>query len=787
MALTRTENSFIELRKQYIEKRFSNLNPVQRSAVLKTEGPLLILAGAGSGKTTVVVNRICCLLEFGNAYESDELARPVTDKDVEELRNALETGELTSSIRPLMKTGVIKPWNILAITFTNKAAGELKNRIEAAVGSDGLDVFASTFHSACVRFLRSDAELLGFPRSFTIYDTDDSKRVMKEIMKDLSIDDKLFPLNPQLSKIGRYKDSMTSPEEVTATAKEYRDRVTAKLYSEYQKRLKQAGAFDFDDLIYFTVRLLREHEEVREKYQRRFKYIMVDEYQDTSYAQSLLVRLLTGSERNLCVVGDDDQSIYRFRGATIENILGFENTFSNTKTIRLEQNYRSTSHILNSANSVIKNNKGRKGKTLWTNNGDGDKIKIICSDTEQEEAELIAKQITDNLNSGIRLKNQAVLYRMNAQSNAIENYFARAGIPYRVIGGQRFFDRAEIKDMIAYMCIVSNPADDLRLQRIINKPSRKIGAATIGELSRIADGLGVPMLEVIRDADDFETLSKASNALKNFYRIYQKLCDTLENGTLEDFVRDIIDSTGYRAMLTAEGDEGETRLQNVEELISTVKQYEQENEDGDLDRFLEQVALVSDIDSYDENTDAVVMMTLHSAKGLEFDCVYIAGMEEGIFPGELSRFDERETEEERRLCYVGITRAKKKLTLSYSKSRMLFGQTRRNRISRFLDELPPECVELPVEPERKIERTDYRSRNSGSVTLGSQASSIRQPKPAVKNNAVYMVGDRVNHRVFGDGTILSVTELSSDMLLEIDFDTRGVKKTMANYAPLKKL
>lgn len=806
---------FLKLRRRYIERCFSHLNEQQRRAVLCTEGPLLILAGAGSGKTTVVVNRISCLIRFGSAYSSDFLSREPSDDDVSALRKALdEGGGLPDGLAPLMKAGGVEPWNILAITFTNKAAGELKSRICSATGDCGREVFASTFHSACVRILRVHADLLGFPKAFTIYDTDDTQRVIKEICKQEGIDDRMFPPRWLAGRISRLKDELISPDENKPAAGDIRAGVAARVYKIYQSRLKKAGAFDFDDLIFYTVKLLSEYPEVRERYHRRFKYIMVDEYQDTSYAQYRLVALLTGEHRNLCVVGDDDQSIYRFRGATVENILGFENAFEGAGIIRLEQNYRSTSRILDAANEVISHNTGRKGKRLWTDVGDGEPISVYRAEDETDEARFVLSEVLKNREQGIPLSSQAVLYRMNAQSNAVENMFARSGLPYRVIGGLRFYDRAEVKDIISYLSIVENPADDLRLMRILNRPARKIGESTAAAIAGIAAGLGVPMLEVIRDAESFPDLSRARGALGGFIELYDRLCAESESSGLGDFVEKVIDLTGYRAMLTAQGDDGATRLENVSELVSAVRAYQKDNPDGDLAGFLEEISLVAGIDSYDENADAVVLMTLHSAKGLEFDCVYMIGMEEGIFPGEQSRYNKDDVEEERRLAYVGITRAKKRLYLTHAEMRMLFGRTQRNMRSRFVDEFSPELRDEQGVERKASWRTgapewgspaqnEYR-RASGmakDIIDGKRPGFARSRAKPFESISVgdtarpqraaggkdYKKGDRVAHKVFGEGTVLSARALGGDMLLEIAFDTAGVKKAMANYAPMTKI
>ena len=693
---------YLALRDQYIEARFARLNPVQRQAVFATEGPLLILAGAGSGKTTVLVNRIANIIRFGSAHGSRELPRTVTEADLNDLRTAVANGRDLPRETAYLAVRPARPWNVLAITFTNKAAGELKERLRAMLGDTlGGDVNASTFHSACVRMLRRDAERIGFPKSFTIYDSDDQQRVIKQIYKDLMIDDKFLPVKSAIGQISSYKDKLMSAEEVAAEIPaNTKAQLISKIYTTYANRLKTAGAMDFDDLIFHTVKLLQNDAEAREYYQNRFRYVVVDEYQDTSVAQFHLVRLLAGGTNNVCVVGDDDQSIYKFRGATIENILNFEKVFAGAKTIRLEQNYRSTANILNAANSVIKNNMGRKGKTLWTESGDGEKIHHYTAINEQDEASHVADIIGEHLREGASLKDHAVLYRMNAQSNPIETYFARAGIPYRIVGGQRFFDRKEVKDINSYLAVIVNPRDDVRLRRIINEPARKIGATTIEKIGELAAGKGVPMMEVIAHVREYPELQRAAAALERFYEMYRELCDLSVSEPLDVFVGDVIAKTGYEAMLKAMKEEGETRRENLGQLVSSIKTYADQNgEDATLSGFLEEVALISDLDSYDDDADSVTMMTIHSAKGLEFPYVFVVGMEDGIFPGDMAKYNEEDMEEERRLCYVAITRAKKELYLSTSRTRMIFGQTRRNPPSTFLSEIDPDLLDESQSPE----------------------------------------------------------------------------------------
>ena len=886
---TNLQQEFCKLRDTYIEKQFGRLNEMQRAAVFTTSGPLLILAGAGSGKTTVLVNRIANLIRFGSAHGSSWTPREVTEDDVKALRTALMTGtDAPGWLDGMLRKDAVHSWNVMAITFTNKAAGELKERLRNMLGGEeGDEVFASTFHSACVRILRRWAEEIGYPRSFTIYDTDDSQRVMKTVYKELSVDDKFFPVKSAINQMSRWKDQLVSPAEALQTpAKDTKGALAARVYAAYEKKLKEAGAFDFDDLIYQTVQLLAEHKEVRDFYQNKYRYLLVDEYQDTSVAQFRLVSLLTGPEKNICVVGDDDQSIYRFRGATIENILNFERVYPGTKTIRLEQNYRSTSNILNAANCVIQHNTERKGKTLWTQNGEGDKVQVYTAENEQDEASHIADIIGQHLREGGHLADHAVLYRMNAQSAPLESYFTRAGIPHKIVGGQRFNDRKEVKDIHSYMSIVANPRDDVRLRRIINEPARKIGATTIDVIADLAGQEGVSMLEIIRHADQYAKLSRAIAPLYKFYQIYERLQDSLENKTLDEFASDVIEITGYKAMLEADAAKGHEdaadRLQNLGQLVNNVKNYcDQHGEEASLEGYLEDIALISDIDNYNESADQVVLMTIHSAKGLEFPYVFLIGMEEGVFPSEMSKYSEADLEEERRLAYVGITRAKKELYISNSVTRMLYGRTQRNEPSRFLREIEPEYLEetrSPVLEQRSRlggwgsnysdtvpggasgysgasgwgrgsssygsyggstgygNRSGYLNReynagesrgfgsgyagrgssssgygssygsHSGSVGgpggFGSGYSRPAVPKtpakqidftgtPAAKTNANttkhYEPGDVVEHKVFGRGTVVAVKPAAGDQIVEIRFEKVGVKKTMANFAPLTKI
>ena len=759
------------------------MNDMQFEAVTTVNGPLLILAGAGSGKTTVLVNRIANLVKFGDGYRST-YCPTVTEDDIKAGEDYL------NGVTDFVPNGVfsvhpVRPWQILAITFTNKAAGELKERIAARLGEDASDIWAGTFHSVCGRILRRYAESIGYTSHFTIYDTDDQRRLMKQIMKAHEIDEKLLPHKRVLSIISDAKEKLISPVEFKEQAgNDLRLKTVAELYRIYQKRLMEADAMDFDDMIFNTVRLLQTDSDVLSYCTGKFRYVMVDEYQDTNHAQYELVRLLSSGENNICVVGDDDQSIYRFRGATIENILNFEDEYGNARVIRLEQNYRSTSNILDAANAVIKNNRGRKGKTLWTDNGTGEKISVFTADDERGEARYIADRILENVKNGAKFSDHAVLYRMNAQSGSVENVFARSGIAYRVIGGLRFFDRKEIKDVIAYLQLVNNNNDDLRLRRIINEPKRGIGETTMSNAAQIAAELGISLFEVIKRADEFAALSRAAVRLRSFCDIIDELTEMSADISVSELLAEILEKTGYRQYLTESGEEPEKqeeRLQNVAEFASTIAQYEQDAQEPSLSDFLEQTALVSDIDSLDESEDRVVLMTIHSAKGLEFNNVFLIGMEEGIFPGNQSIYSgAEEMEEERRLAYVAITRAKKTLTVTNAYMRMLFGSTNRNMPSRFLKEIPEELCSFEGY-RRAPAKSEYSSGRTSYLDINAYSKAPAAPKTSA---AKYAAGQKVSHKVFGEGLILSVKPMGGDMLLEVAFNTVGTKKLMAAYAKL---
>ena len=779
----------LELRKLYIKNQFKNMNSMQQEAVFSIKGPLLILAGAGSGKTSVLINRISNMVRFGESYQSNYIPNNISENTLFQLEQSIETGKsLAFEQENEISTGSIKPYNILAITFTNKAAAELRDRLEKSIGEYSHDVMASTFHSLCVRILRRDGDKLGYQSSFTIYDSDDQKRVVKEIMKDFNIDDKFIQVKTVINRMSGYKDKLISAADAQQMASNVQEKLIVNCYQEYQKRLKKANALDFDDLIYQTVVLFQNNKDVLSYYQNRYRYIMVDEYQDTSTAQFELVKLLSENHGNLCVVGDDDQSIYRFRGATIENILNFEEHFKGAKVIRLEQNYRSTSNILEAANSVIKNNEGRKGKTLWTSKTGGEKVCIYNLPKEFDESKNVVEIIGKNVRNGDKLSDHAVLYRMNMQSSNIENALARSGIAYRVIGGHRFYDRQEIKDIIAYMNIVINSGDDLRLKRIINVPARKIGTTTIQSIQDISKEENISMIDVIKKMYQYPQLNRALTSINNFYNIYKQLCELLNSCDMEDFVPNLIKITGYEDMLMQQGEEGKTRLENVGQLVSNIKSYKEMNgETATIASFLEEVSLVSDIDNYDKDADCVTLMTIHSAKGLEFPYVFLVGVEEGIFPGEMSRYNPEDIEEERRLCYVGITRAKKALYISHCNERMIFGQTKRPIASRFIDEMDKDVCEIidkrPASQPIKAQSTFtamHQPQKTSIMSINQKASQQSEKKS-------FNVGDRVVHKVFGEGIVQKITPLANDAMLEINFDTVGIKKVMANFTPISKI
>lgn len=786
---------FTELKKKALEKFFSRMNPQQQKAVFKINGPLLILAGAGSGKTTVLINRIANMIYFGDAYNCTDDSKEHSDDECRFIESYLK-GETqdTKKLSEIVAYKSVSPWSILAITFTNKAANELKNRLAAMLGESSMDITAATFHSACVRILRRECEALGYKSNFTIYDTDDSQRTIKTILKDFDISDKMFPPKTILNEISRCKDAMTDVDTYEQLSiSDYRLATIAKVYREYQHRLMLANAMDFDDIIFNTVLLFENFPDVLDHYQNRYKYVMVDEYQDTNTAQFRLIELLARKYNNICVVGDDDQSIYRFRGATIENILGFEEQFGcnpETDVIRLEQNYRSTQNILSSANSLISNNNARKGKNLWTDKGDGCKVTIYKAVNEKGEAQFIADTITDEVADGAKYSDHAVLYRLNAQSNSIERALMQSGIPYKIFGGMKFYDRKEIRDVLAYLQVINNHADMLRLKRIINEPKRGIGDATVALLEQISSDLGEDPIQVMKNSEELAPIAKRAKQLTALADMFFELTEYAQDNTLEDLLDELLIVSGYGEYLRLQGEEGIGRLENIAELKTTMAQYEEESEEPSLSEFLEQISLFTDIDNLDENADYVALMTMHSAKGLEFPTVFVVGMEEGVFPS--SRVEsEDDIEEERRLAYVAMTRAEKKLYLTRACERMLYGHTDRNRKSRFLKEIPKELVEKK-EQEGISQAVSSISSTSGevgtikSMSLRQQLNIRKNDKPAVETQT-FSAGDRITHKIFGEGTVLSASPMGNDTLLEIAFDSRGTKKLMANYAKIKKV
>lgn len=794
------KSEILALRRAVLEKDFARMNDRQKQAVFTVNGPLLILAGAGSGKTTVLINRIANILRYGDAYNSTYLRDDFDENDIAACKAYIENGTpLTTESQEHLSVSACAPWRIMAITFTNKAAGELKDRLCAMLGEAANDIWASTFHSTCARILRRDGERIGYSSHFTVYDTDDQRRLMKSILKELDISEKNITPKSILNEISRAKDSLISPAEYALTVgDDFRLKIISRAYTTYQKRLEDADAMDFDDLINKVVELFKKCPDVLEYYQNRFRYLMVDEYQDTNHAQYTFVRMLAEKSGNLCVVGDDDQSIYKFRGATIENILSFENTFQNATVIRLEQNYRSTQNILDAANAVIEHNTERKGKTLWTQNGTGAMIHLHTAENETDEAERITKIILDGVAAGRKFSDYAVLYRMNSQSLTFERNFAKSGVPHRIIGGTRFYERREIREMIAYLSVINNPSDEMRLRRIINTPKRSIGDRSVEVAAQIGQQTGETLFEVVSHAKDYPALSRAANKMTLFAAQMQGLIELNndEEVTLGELYDELVERIDYLNFLkTDDPESAEDRAANVQELASNLRRFEEENPEGTLSDFLEEVSLITDIDNYDNNADSVVLMTVHSAKGLEFPVVFLPGMEENIFPGMASVYVPSEVEEERRLAYVAITRAKEELYIFHAESRMIFGMTNRNRVSRFVEEIPETLIE-------HTRSRDYSARPVSMPSFGGakpfgeapKTKSVAEaggftPKPRVKPApaGTYRVGDTVLHKAFGTGLIVSATPMANDTLLEVAFDKVGTKKLFANFARLTKV
>lgn len=783
------KTSFNSAKQAALRKYFSRMNEMQQEAVFTVNGPLLVLAGAGSGKTTVIVNRIANLINFGNAYYDE--TRTASDYDIDFLREYADgkTDDF-ETLRDIVAVDPVKPWNILAITFTNKAAGELRERLTAMLGEEALNINASTFHSACVRILRSEIEAMGYGRDFTIYDSDDSQRMIKSVMAEIDISEKQFAPRMVLSEISAAKDKMITPEQMREDAgQDYRKKVISRLYALYQQRMMTANALDFDDILTVTTELFDKFPEVLEKYRNRYKYIMVDEYQDTNHVQFKLVSQLSGGHCNLCVVGDDDQSIYKFRGANIENILGFEAQFDGAKVIRLEQNYRSTQTILDAANSVISNNVGRKSKKLWTAGAKGEKIYWYKAVDETDEANFVAQIILDFYKETGTYSDSAVLYRMNAQSNAVERMFVKCGIPYRIYGGMRFYDRKEIKDITSYLSFINNPNDMLRFRRIINEPKRGIGDSTVALIEDISRDLKISPYEVLRTCEEYAPLSKKVNALKSVYKMFEYLTEKADELPLDEFLDELLEKTGYLESLKAL-ENGDTKIENVEELRSSIVQYMNEADEPSLSGFLEEVALYSEADRDDGSDDKATLMTVHSAKGLEYKNIFVIGLDDGIFPSSRSFDSEADMEEERRLAYVAITRAKERLYLTNASQRMLFGQTQRNVTSRFMREIDPSLIEKhdhAAAMRKQLGESDKTLTEVHSTSLQQQLARNKSRSVGAKTSETYTAGERVSHNIFGEGTIVSVKPMANDSMLEIAFEKVGTKKIMANYAKLKKL
>lgn len=800
--MSELQNRYLAAKRGLFDRYYASLNERQREAVYHIQNPLLILAGAGSGKTTVLVRRIAYIIRFGNAYHSNAVPADLNEAHVASLEQALRAPMSKDELEALLcgfAADPCPPWRVLAITFTNKAANEIKARLAAAFPEDpdlASSIWAGTFHSICMRILRRYTVEAGLQPGFTVYDTDDQKKAIKAVLAALNIDEKVLPIKTAMNAISRAKDQLISPEQfLLEMGNDFRMQQLEKVYFAYQKRLAESNAMDFDDIIVRTVDLLRNNADILRAYQNQFRYVCVDEYQDTNGAQFRLTELLSGGHRNLMVVGDDDQSIYKFRGATIENIRQFTKVFHPATLIRLEQNYRSTQSILDAANAVISHNSKDDAmrKTLFTDRGDGSKIHVLNPEHQNAEARAIVDIVQKGVSSGkCKYSDFAVLFRANAQSQALESAFARSAVPYRMLGGVRFSDRKEIRDIVAYLQLIENHSDKERLLRIVNEPKRKLGERTLAAVEEIAENEGYSMFQVMERADQYIALSRSANTLKQFAALINELTALLDTMPLDEFVDEVLDRSGYRQMLRDMGAEEAERLDNLEEFISGVKEYMESVEEPSLVEFLQETALVADVDRYDDSADAVVLMTIHSAKGLEFPRVFLPGFEEGIFPGlQTVMAGPEEIEEERRLAYVAITRAKDELYIIYTKSRMLYGHTTCNPASRFLAEIPERLLEMP-KPEPNTMHTvgnrsaQYWSNQTRSAATAPISVGRTAPKPAAPTQKLE-AGDRVKHMLFGEGTVLTVTKMGADTLYEVAFDTKGTKKLMATYAKLTKI
>ena len=805
---------YLGLKRKLFDKCYSSLNGKQREAVFTVNNPLLILAGAGSGKTTVLVKRIVYIIKYGDAYYTDYIPEFVDENYIADMQKALDSdnAEEAEQMLPDFAYNPCPPYRILAITFTNKAANEIKERLVSSFDDESIakDIWAGTFHSVCMRILRVNCEKIGYKKEFTIYDTDDVKKAVSSAMKKAGVDEKQFPIKSVMSAISRAKDKLLTPEKYSAeAASDFRMSKIARIYEEYQKQMEASNVMDFDDIIMKTVFLLRENPDVLEYYQKKFRYVCVDEYQDTNEAQFVLTSLLAGGFRNLMVVGDDDQSIYRFRGATIGNILSFDTTYSDAKVIKLEQNYRSTATILDAANAVISNNKGRKGKNLWTDGAKGEQIILRCLEDQNAEARAIVDTVYRAVSKGgKKYRDFAVLYRTNAQSSGIERAFAKSAIPYRMLGGVRFADRKEIRDAVAYLQLVANHADRERMLRIINEPRRKIGERTIDAIEQIAAENDCTMFEVLENAGRYTALSRNASTLESFACLINKLTEISQTESLPDLFDSVLELSGYRRMLQEAGEEEKDRLDNLDEFKSSIIEYVNNTEEPSLMGFLEENALVADVDRYDESADAVVLMTIHSAKGLEFPIVFLPGMEDGIFPGiQTITGTEEDMEEERRLAYVALTRAKEQIYILHAKTRLLYGQTQYNPLSRFVNEIPDEYINEVSEsvmsgarnngtPKVYFKDMGYSAEASGGAPTVKKRQSVRFEEKVTVGKPLFTKdnrseklapGDRVMHMTFGEGEILSVKPMGADILYEVMFDRVGTKKLMGTYARLKKI
>lgn len=785
------KEEFLNLKHKLFDKYYSRLNQMQRNAVYCVNGPLLVLAGAGSGKTTVLVNRIANIISCGNAFESELIPRD-SEQLFDEMQSLSENGshEEISAFLPRLAENPAVPYRVLCITFTNKAASEFKERLKSLLGQTADDIWAGTFHSICVRILRRHINLLGYDNSFTIYDSDDSKKLITEIIKKLNIDENLLPIRLVKNAISRAKEKGQTPDDYALDADgDTKVSKISQVYNEYQNNLKRSNALDFDDIIMLTNVLFETQPNVVLKYRDQFDYVLVDEYQDTNPSQNHLVTLLAGDKKNVCVVGDDDQSIYAFRGATVENILSFDSTFADAKTIRLEQNYRSTGNILNAANALIENNTGRKGKNLWTDAGDGELVLIKRQSTQSDEAAYVINTIKNAVaTQGYKYSDFAILYRMNAQANALEIIFSKSRMPYKIFGGIRFYERKEIKDIIAYLAVINNSSDDIRLKRIINVPKRQIGPNTVLQLTNIARKENKSIFEVIKNSHIYPELQKTIPKLERFYTLICDLIELSKTVSISELLKEVIIRTCYKEMLVEE-EVDMTKVENLDELASSAVAFEESTKEPELSAFLEDIALVSDIDNFDSGADAVTLMTIHSAKGLEFPVVFLPGFEEGIFPSvqALSEGD-KGLEEERRLAYVAITRAKKKLVILHTNSRLLYGRTSANPVSRFINEIPEKCKVEDNKPQPTVtsanENKKKYANSKESFLKNTGYGHSTQPNEKI---VIIKTGKRVSHAMFGQGTVLSAEKMGADVLYEIEFDSGAVKRLMSTFAKLKEI